>query len=146
LGWKFLTNAIARYGKDGSYQKITHYGNEFRHNDELPWAACELFLATGNAAYHQKLKEWLDPASSGTLHWGWWRMWESYGHAMRSYAFAVRTGRLQASQLDSTYLTKCVSQVIAAAEDQVGRSEDNAYGTSFPVETKRVRSGGWYFS
>ncbi|HTD88929.1 MAG TPA: glycoside hydrolase family 9 protein, partial [Candidatus Binatia bacterium] len=35
LGWQFLMNAIAKYGKDGAYQKITHYGNEFMHDDEL---------------------------------------------------------------------------------------------------------------
>src|SRR5678816_3226852 len=29
LGWNFLMYAIESYGKDGSYQKITHYGNEF---------------------------------------------------------------------------------------------------------------------
>src|SRR6185436_180089 len=37
LGWQFLTNAIAKYGKDGAYQKITHYGNEWMHDDELAY-------------------------------------------------------------------------------------------------------------
>src|SRR4030095_5779788 len=58
LGWNFLTNGIARFGKDGAYQKITHYGDEFMHDDELAWAACEMYLATTNAAYQQKLIEW----------------------------------------------------------------------------------------
>ena len=49
LGWQFLQNAIAKYGRDGSYQKITHYGNQFGHNDELAWAAAALFAATGEA-------------------------------------------------------------------------------------------------
>ena len=48
-GLGFLERAIAKHGKDGAYQKITHYGNEFMHDDELAWAACEMFLATGEA-------------------------------------------------------------------------------------------------
>ena len=39
LGWQFLMNAIAKNGKAGAYQKITHYGDDFTHNDELAWAA-----------------------------------------------------------------------------------------------------------
>jgi hypothetical protein len=147
LGWQFLTNAINRYGKDGAYQKITHYGNEFMHDDELAWAAAELFVATGEAQYHQKLKEWFpDPSSPATFRWGWWRLFEGYGNAVRSYAFAARSGRLQSSQLDSAYLAKCEQQVTLCAQDQLARSEDNAYGTSFPLETKRILSSGWYFS
>ena len=74
-GWAFLERAIAKYGKDGAYQKITHYGDEFMHDDELAWAACELFLATGDQAYHDKLLEWLNPSDPGTRLWGWWRMY-----------------------------------------------------------------------
>jgi hypothetical protein len=37
-GWDFLQRAIAKYGKNGAYQKITHYGDEFTHDDELAWA------------------------------------------------------------------------------------------------------------
>ena len=70
-GWGFLTNAIAKYGKDGAYQKLTHYGDAFTHNDELAWAACELFLATGDASYHQQLREWFDPTNPATLQWSW---------------------------------------------------------------------------
>src|SRR5687767_11138496 len=47
LGWTFLMKAIADHGKDGSYQKITHYGDEFIHDDELAWAAAAMFAATG---------------------------------------------------------------------------------------------------
>jgi hypothetical protein len=35
LGWRFLQNAIAQQGLEGAYQKITFYGDEFTHNDEL---------------------------------------------------------------------------------------------------------------
>src|SRR5205814_619362 len=32
------------------------------------------------------------------------------------------------------------------AEDQLRRAQSNAYGTSFPLETKQFRDAGWYFS
>ena len=146
LGWQFLTNAINRYGKDGAYQKITHYGDNYMHDDELAWAACELFLATGDPAYHQKLKEWFDPSDPNTMRWGWWRMSESWGNAIRSYAFAVRTGRRQAGQLDAAFLAKCEAQILAAANDAFTWSDQNAYGSSFPEPTKRLNTAGWFFS
>src|SRR6185312_5189707 len=146
LGWQFLTNAIAKYGKNGIYQKITHYGDVFADQDELAWAACEMFLATGDQGIHTTLKSWFDPSSSKTWRWGWWHMPESYGNAIRSYAFAVRSGRLQASQLDSAYLAKCQAEVIAAGDMQLGFSKASAYGTSFPTQTKAVQGAGWYFS
>src|SRR4029434_1787458 len=76
LGWRFLTNAIARFGFGGAYQKIQHFGDDFTHQDELAWAACELFLATGDAQFQQKLVQWFpDPSSPTTFHWGWARMY-----------------------------------------------------------------------
>ncbi|HEY1173672.1 MAG TPA: glycoside hydrolase family 9 protein [Verrucomicrobiae bacterium] len=147
LGWTFLTNAVSRYGKAGSYQKITHYGDDFTHDDELAWAAAEMFVATGEAQYQQKLNEWLpDPSSSATFRWGWWRLYGCYGHAIRSYAFAARSGRLTTAQLNAAYLAKCEGQVIAAADDALLWSNQGAYGSSFPAATKRVRGAGWYFS
>jgi hypothetical protein len=146
LGWSFLTNAIAKYGKDGSYQKITHYGDNFMHDDELAWAACEMFLATGNAAYQTQLKAWFDPSDPGTWRWGWWHMSECYGHAIRSYAFAVKTGRLTAGQLDPAFLAKCQAEIATAGSDASRWSQQNAYGSSFPEATKRVLGAGWFFS
>jgi hypothetical protein len=147
LGWQFLMNAIARYGKDGSYQKITHYGNEFMHDDELAWAACEMFLATGEAQYHQKLMEWFgNPADQNTMRWTWWRLFECYGNSIRSYAFAARSGRVQAPALNATYLAACENQVKLAGDDMLRWSTESAYGTAFPDHTKRVMSAGWYFS
>ncbi len=147
LGWNFLTNAIARYSKDGSYQKITSYGDEFMHDDELAWAACEMYLATGNPACQQKLLEWFpDPDDPATWRWGWWRLWDSYGKAIRSYAFGARTGRLAANQLDPSYLAKCLNEINLGAQDHLTRAHANAYGTSFPLESKQYRVAGWYFS
>src|SRR5205823_5535645 len=39
LGWSFLEGALVKYGREGAYQKITHYGNDWRHHDEIAWAA-----------------------------------------------------------------------------------------------------------
>ncbi len=146
LGWQFLTNAIAKYGKNGIYQKITHYGDTFADQDELAWAACEMFLATGDQGIHATLKSWFDPSNSATWRWGWWHNAECYGNAVRSYAFAVRSGRLQSSQIDSAYMAKCQAEVAAAGDMQLSFSQASAYGTSFPTETKAVQGAGWYFS
>ena len=146
LGWQFLTNAIAKYGKNGIYQKITHYGDDFADKDELAWAACEMFLATGDPNIQQTLESWYDPSSSATWRWGWWHMAECYGNAARSYAFAVTSGRLQSSQVDSAYMAKCQAEVIAGGDMMLSFAQASAYGTSFPTQTKAVQGAGWYFS
>ena len=146
-GWQFLQQAIAKYGKDGSYQKITFYGDNYLHDDEISWAACELYLATGDPAFQRELFAWFpDPSNPATFRWGWWRMSECYGNAIRSYAFAARTGRLPAGKLDPNYLARCEGQIRAAGDDALHWSNQNAYGTGFPEETKRFMNAGWYFS
>ena len=147
LGWQFLTAAIAKYGKDGAYQKITFYGDHYTHDDELAWAACEMYLATGEAQYQQQLFAWFpNPADPATFRWGWWRMSECWGNAIRSYAFAARSGRLPVSALDAGYLASCEAQIVAAGDDALDWSGKNAYATPFPLATKAVRGAGWYFS
>jgi len=147
LGWKFLTNAVALYGKNGAYQKITHYGDDYADQDELAWAAAEMYVATGNPVYQQTLFQWFpDPTATSTFRWSWWRMSEGWGNAVRSYAFAARSGRLQTNQLDANYLAKCISTITNAGNDALLWSQQSAYGSSFPMETKHVRSAGWYFS
>ena len=147
LGWQFLTNAIARFGTNGSYQEIQHFGDDFTHYDELTWAACEFFLATGDPQWEAKLFELFpDPTDVATFRWGWQRMGVCYGNTVRDYAFAVRSGRLQASQIHQDYLAKCINVITNSGNDLLGWSQDNAYGTSFPDLTKAYRSGGWYFS
>ena len=147
LGWQFLTNAIAKYGKNGAYQKLTHYGDNFADNDEMAWAACQIFLATGDQTAHQRLLSWFDPSDSSTWRWGWWRMSECYGHTIRSYGFALQSGRVTSTnQLNATFLSKCQAQIVAAGDDAMNWSQQSSYGTSFPPATKAVRGGGWYFS
>lgn len=145
-GWAFLEKAIAEHGKDGAYQKITHYGDQFMHDDELAWAVCELFLATHDAKFQKLLLDWFNPADPATRRWGWWRLYDAYGCATRSYAFAARTGRAKRSELSPLLLDACESEIAAAGEDQLRRAQQSAYGTSFPEETKRALSAGWYFS
>ena len=71
------------------------------------------------------------------------RLSESYGCAMRSYAFAVKAGKLKAEQVDSLLKEQCENEIIAAGDDQLRRASASAYGTSFPDETKRdVRVAG----
>jgi hypothetical protein len=145
LGWNFLTNAIARFGKDGSYQKITHYGDFFMHDDELAWAACEMYLATTNTAYQQKLIEWYNPQDPATRRWGWWRLFDSYGRAARSYAFGARSGRVAAGQLNAGYRVQCETELAAAAQDLLRRATNSAYGVSLPMEDKSYLTAGWFF-
>jgi len=145
-GWDFLQRAIAKYGRDGAYQKITHYGNEFMHDDELAWAEAEMFLATGDPAFQKMVIADLHPDDPNQRRWTWWRLFESYGCATRSFAFGARSGRLPAEKLDSILLSQCEDEIIAAAEDLARDSAHNAYGTSFPEASKQFRNAGWYFS
>lgn len=145
-GWTFLLNAIATHGKDGSYQKLTHYGNVFLHDDELAWAAAAMFAATGDPVCQQKLIEWYDPASPDTLHWGWWHLYEGYGCAARSYAFAPRVGKRQLAEMDAAYLAKMETEILTAGTRVRQRTGDTAYATTFDSASKRYRTAGWYFS
>jgi Glycosyl hydrolase family 9/Cellulase N-terminal ig-like domain len=145
-GWQFLEHALAAHGKDGAYQKITHYGDQFMHDDELAWAACELFLATGDKTYQKQLVEWLNPADPNERLWGWWRLFDAYGCAIRSYAFAAKAGKIKRDDQDRMLLEQCENEISAAGEGQLRRAQNSAYGTSFPEETKRARAAGWYFS
>jgi hypothetical protein len=146
LGWNFLLAAIAAHGKDGAYQKLTHYGDVFMHDDELAWAACEMFVATGDPIYQQQLQAWYDPASPATRRWTWWRLFEGYGCAARDFAFAARTGRLRADQMDAGLLRECETQILAAGNDALERSTQSAYGTALDSQSKRSGAVGWYFS
>lgn len=146
-GWVFLENAIAAHEREGAYQKITFYGDEFTHLDELAWAATELFLATGEPAYQRQLLTWFPhPSDPATRRWGWVHLSGAYGNAIRSYAFAARTGRLPETQLDRIHLSECRNEIAAAADDAVRWTRQHAYGSAFPEPNKRFHAAGWYFS
>ena len=145
LGWTFLMNAIAAHGTNGAYQKLTDDGNTFAGHDNLAWAAAAMYVATGDPAYQAQLFQWYNPSDPATLRWTWWRLFEGYGCAARTYAFAASSGRLNASQLDPAYLAQCTAQIQAAGADALTRSSDSAYGTAFDLESKRAETAGWYF-
>jgi len=146
-GWTFLMNAISKYGKAGAYQKLTFYGDDWTHDDELAWAAAAMYAATGNSSYQTQLFAWFpNPADSSTFRWGWWQMSEGWGNAIRDYAFAAKSGRLSAGALDANYLAACNDQIVAAGDNAVAYTNACAYGTPFPPATKAVLGGGWYFS
>src|SRR6185295_6468277 len=134
------------HGKAGAYQKLTHYGDDFTHDDELAWAAAAMFAATGDPAIHATLQNWFDPANPATWRWGWWHAFMGWGNAERTYAFAVRSGRLTAAQLDPAFLLKCENELVAAGDAAALWSQQSAYGTSFPTDTKHVMSAGWFFA
>jgi hypothetical protein len=113
----------------------------------MAWAAAALFVATGDAQYQTALEQWLpDPTDPATFQWSWWRMWRGWGNAIRTYAFAARSGRLQASALDAAYLAKCEAAITSAGDDQKKWADASAYGTSLPIPTKNYGQAGWYFS
>jgi Glycosyl hydrolase family 9/Cellulase N-terminal ig-like domain len=145
-GWAFLQRAIPKYGWYGSYQKISHYGNEFLHDDEMAWAATEMFVATGDHAYENQVISRFDPSDRNTRRWTWWRLFEAYGCSVRDYAFAVKSGRLKQEQLNPLFLAKCRREILAAGQDQARFARECAYGSSFPDPNKRFRNAGWYFS
>lgn len=144
-GWAFLERAIAKYGKDGAYQRISHYGDVFIHDDELSWAACELFLATGDPAFEKKFMEWTKVGDVSTRKWGWWRLFESYGCAIRSYTFAEKAGKMKREKQHPIFIDRCEAEIVTSGEEQLQRAVACAYGTSFSDEAKRYRTGGWYF-
>lgn len=144
-GWNFLLNAIAVHGKDGSYQKLTFYGDTFGHNDELAWAAASMFAATGDPVCQQKLMEWYDPSSTATYRWGWWELFESYGCAARSYGFAVSTGKRTLAEMDPAYFLKMKTALIHAGDTINTRSGRGAYGSCLDDASKRQNTAGWFF-
>ena len=146
LGWAFLERGWVKYGKLGAYQKLTHYGDQFFDRDEVAWAAAELYLATGEEKYQRQLVADFDPADRLTRRWTWVRLTDSYGNAIRSYAFADRTGRAAGKTLNPEFLRKCRAEILAAAKDDYNRSQASAYGLSFPIESKHFRTAAWFFA
>jgi hypothetical protein len=143
VGWNFLTAAFQTYTEPSSYQSITFYGDTFKHTDEMAWASCEMFLATSNRYYFEQLQHWLpSPATQAEYN----ELLESFAHAMRSYTFAAKTGRLPESMLDPTYFTDCSNRVMSIALTNVMDAQACAYGTSILASDRSRNQTGWYFS
>jgi hypothetical protein len=73
-------------------------------------------------------------------------MFECYGNAIRSYAFGARSGRVAANALDATFLAKCQNEIAVMGDQALSWSQQSAYGTSLPGNTKAQQQPGWYFS
>jgi hypothetical protein len=58
----------------------------------------------------------------------------------------VKAGKIEKGRQDATFLRACEDEIAAAGQDQLRRANESAYGISFPEETKRARSAGWFFS
>ncbi|MHB2018924.1 MAG: glycoside hydrolase family 9 protein, partial [Candidatus Xenobia bacterium] len=142
-GWAFLERAWQKYGVDGAYQRISQYGDVFHDKDEIVWDAVELYLATHDPKYHDFVLKHLDVAQ--TRRWTWWRLFESYGCAIRSYAFAARTGRVPVRALDPRLLQACEHEIEATADDDAAWAEGSAFGLSYPFPSKRGGNAGWFF-
>lgn len=145
-GWAFLQRAWTAHGRQGAYQMVTSYGDIFEDRDEIVWAATEWYLATGNADAHRIVLAEFDPLQASTWRWSWWQLFESYGAAARSYAFAPITGRSMSRALDATHVSRCQQAIRSWADKVLADSDASAFGTSYPDESKRGRVAGWYFS
>ena len=143
--WGFLERAWAKHGRDGAYQRISHYGDVFMDRDEIAWAATELFLATKNAKYHDFLLENFRPGSEATQRWGWQRLFEGYGAAARSYGYARLAGRATKRELDPAHLDACQHELRAWGKKLEADAATSAYGISFPPESKQISAAGWHF-
>lgn len=145
-GWDFLVRAVDRYGWRLAYQRITHYGDVFEDQDEMVWAATEMAIATQDPAILQRLQEWAPSFSGRELRrWSWWRLYEGYGCAIRSWAFAPTQGKADTQLLDAGRFNAAKQEIELGAFDAWKRSRASAYGVSLPVETKRQGSVGWFF-
>ncbi len=145
-GWNFLLTAIQTYGKAGSYQTLTGYGDIFAHDDELAWAAAAMFVATGDPACQQKFIEWYNPQDPATVRWGWWYLFEGYGCAARSYGFAVSSGKRTLAEMDPAQLEKTQAIIKTAGDVISNRSLQSAYGSCLDDASKRFMTAGWFFS
>ncbi|MFT4548639.1 MAG: hypothetical protein ACI9MB_002592, partial [Verrucomicrobiales bacterium] len=144
-GWQFLEKAWADHGHDGAYQRVSHYGDVFMDRDEIIWAATELYLATKNGKYHEFLLDNYKPDASETRKWGWQRLFEGYGAAARSYAYAKLSNRAGVTDLDPGHFRACQQEVWGWGQEMARYSDQSAYGLSFPGESKAFKAAGWYF-
>lgn len=146
-GYAFLRRAIGKHGFDGSYQAISHYGNFDGHRDELCYAAAAMFVATGNPDYQRDLMSWWpDPLDGRDKKWGWVPLYEAYGAAARTYAFAEAPGLLPAGTCDASYGQKMRRALLGAAETWMKLADADAYGLPFSLSSKRQMRAGWFWA
>jgi len=64
---------------------------------------------------------------------------------IRSYAFGIRSGRVSPGALETSFLSKCETEVVAAGTCHALVADERLWD-QFPRCTKRVMAAGWYFS
>lgn len=138
-GFAFLERAWRAHGRRGAYQRVSHYGAEFGDRDEIAWAEAEMFVATGQRRFEAMLRIDLDPTDPGLLRWGWWRLCEGWGCALRAIAFDGAK-----HHLDPHLVEAARQQVIEGGRDQTRYARSCAYRTSFPAADKRFGNAAWY--
>jgi sugar lactone lactonase YvrE len=165
-GWAFLQQQIALRGYGHTYQQIHFYGHDFNDTDEIVWAACELYLATGDDQYKAFFLgshpdgTGFDPSQRmGTYQENWDPLYEGYGNTVRSYAFAaLGSGRmlpgntyLNPGVLDQNFLTACRNRILLPPSDSPDYGtaliwrHQTAYGASMPFNAKQYFGRIAYF-
>ena len=131
---------------DAGYQKISFYGDKFGSHDELAYAAAGMFAATGDPVYEDLLMALApDPSAPELIVNAYIHLWEGWGAAFRTYAFAARTGRLTPDQMNATYLAKVDAALIAAGDEIVSRSDNSAYGLALDEKPKEFLNPSYVF-
>lgn len=153
-GWEFLATSIDANNDgnvtsaeiDSSYQKLAFYGDAFGAQDELAYAAAALFAATGVSAYEGFLKQLApDPSSPSLLTQNYLQLWEGWGSAFRTYAFAARSGRLESGQMDAAYLSQVEAELTSAGDEVVVRSGQSTYGIALDENPKKFLNPSYVF-
>lgn len=153
-GWGFLAATVDANNDSNvtaaeiaaGYQKLAFYGDAFGARDELAYAAAAMFAATGAPAYEGFLKQLApDPSSPDLLAQNYLQLWEGWGSAFRTYAFAVRSGRLSAGGIDITYLGKVEAELLSAGNEVVVRSSRSTYGIALDENPKKFLNPSYVF-
>ena len=87
----FSERAIAKYGKDGAYQKITPLRQRIHARRRTRLGRRRVISRHGRSRLQDELKHRsLRSVEPRQPEDGWWRMFEGYGCAIRTYAFAAQ--------------------------------------------------------
>jgi hypothetical protein len=133
-GWKALQGM--------KFEKTDHhYGQLFEDKDELVWALVELYLLTGEDSFQSQLIKRLEPEQKALRHWGWLPAHEGWGCAARSYILSKTPARPR----DPNWQTLLRQELLAAGDLWLNASRSSAYGSTFPRESKRHQTAGWFF-
>lgn len=154
--WDYLQAVFAASGRNSTYQKVYFYSDENGHDDNMAWAATELYLATKEAKYHTDLltttlkttNTTFDPNDTNLMVFGWQQMGEEVGCAARSYGLAVQMGKATTGDLNAAYSAKCMRAITGCAAWRQRAVAISAYGNGTNLEDKSYGRGSaaWWIS